>query len=119
METMSIVNMYNNEKMSLQEIGEKIGASKSTIQRRLSSDGWKYDKVSKKYVNIDDNKNNETIKQESNIENETINIVNRTYGIPEDIDRALKIKSAIEGKKVIDVVREALRNAIEDKYFNF
>lgn len=135
METINIVKMFNEEGLNLQDIAQKVGVSKSTVQRRLVADGWQYNKKTSKYeknvsretienasnetINNESNIPSETINNESNIDSETINIVNRTYGIPEDIDRALKIKCAIEGKKVIDIVREALKNAIEPKYFDF
>ena len=148
METINIVKMFNEENLTLKEIAEKVGISKSTLQRRIVADGLQYNRKTNKYetnipnlnVNGETNipngtENNETnvsretikkatnvsngtINNETNIVDETINIVNRTYGIPEDIDRALKIKCAIEGKKVIDIVREALKNAVEQKYFD-
>lgn len=145
METTNIVKMFNEENLTLKDIAEKVGMSKSTVQRRLVADGWKYNNKTGKYekningetsnnvsretLNTETNSNSETINNETNVNNgtintetnvsrETINIVNRTYGIPEDIDRALKIKCAIEGKKAVDVVREALKNVIEPKYFN-
>jgi len=149
METIDIVKMYNEENLGLKEIAERIGSSKSTIQRKLVKDGWKYNRKANKYetnvsretivseinvsnettnnetnvshetTNIETNVSRETIKNETNVSDETINIVNRTYGIPQEIDRALKIKCAIEGVKVIDIVREALKNAIEPKYFHY
>lgn len=117
MTIIDIVNMYNNDGLSLAKIGEKVGKSKSTVQRMLITDGWYYDKETKKYFHTVDNVVNETIKAIDNVSRETIKIVNRTYGIPSDVDRALKIMCAIEGKNAVDVVREALRNAIDEKYF--
>lgn len=119
-----IANMYNNDGLSLSEIGKKIGKSKSTVQRILTSCGWHYDKQSKKYLYTIDNSTNNTIKQEKNknlndVSNDTIKIVNRTYSIPSDIDRALKIKCALENRSAVDIVREALRNSIDEKYFNY
>jgi IS30 family transposase len=118
-----VAEMYNNG-MSLTKIGESIGTSKSTVQRKLAKNGYILNKTTKKYENnvsfeTIDTKN--TVSQKSNISNETIkneNIVNRTYAISEKIDRAIKIKSAIEGKKPIDIVREALESYIESKYFD-
>lgn len=149
METINIIKMYNDENLGLKEIAERVGSSKSTIQRKLIKDGWQYNRKANKYeinvsretlnnetnvshetinneTNVSDKSKNdktnvsrETINIESNVLDETTNIVNRTYGIPKDIDRALKIKCAIEGKKVIDLVREALKNAIDPKYFDY
>jgi uncharacterized protein YjcR len=149
METNNIVKMYNEEGLGLKEIAEKLGSSKSTIQRKLVKDGWKFNRKANKYeINVSDETTNnetnvsretinngvsavdetinnetnvsrETINNETNVSDETINIVNRTYGIPQEMDRALKIKCAIEGKKAVDIVREALKNAIEPKYFDY
>lgn len=124
-----IVRMYNEDGLSLSEIGDKIGKSKSTVQRMLTSNGWHYDKVNKKYLNVSNNisnnisnntivtVSNNNLNQSNN--NNSIKIVNRTYGIPSDIDRALKIMCALEGRNAVDIVREALRNSIDEKYFNY
>lgn len=123
LETSKIVDMYNNG-MSLQKIGENIGSSKSTIQRKIAKDGYILNKNTKKYeIKV----SNETINQENNVSHktnvsrETIkneNIVNRTYAISERMDKAMKLKAIIEGKKPIDIVREALESYIEGKYFD-
>lgn len=121
LETSKIVDMYNNG-MSLQKIGESIGLSKSTIQRRITKDGYVLNKITKKYEN---NVSIETINQEkavshkNNVSSATRyseNIVNRTYAISQEIDKAIKLKAIIEGKKTIDIVREALENYVESKY---
>lgn len=121
-----IAEMYNNG-MTLKDIGEKVGISKSTVQRILVKGGYsrsnetgKYEKVVSSETNVLDETNN-TVKQLNTVSRETIvseKLVNRTYALNEKIDRAIKIKSAIEGKKAIDIVREALEAYIEDKYFN-
>lgn len=133
METINIeklVSMYNDENKGLKEIGKEIGKSKSTVQKMFSKNGYKLNKSIGKYEN---NISIETINQESNVSRETINnentvsnetnvlnetMVNRTYAISEKIDRAIKIKSAIEGIKPVDIVRMALDSFIEDKYKN-
>ena len=133
METINIekiVSMYNDENKSLNEIGDCIGKSKSTVQKMLTKHGYKLNRKIGKYEN---NISIETINQESNVSRETINnentvsnetnvlnetMVNRTYAISEKIDRAIKIKSAIEGIKPVDIVRMALDSFIEDKYKN-
>lgn len=128
METIDVeklVSMYNNENKSLNEIGEIIGKSKSTVQKMLTKHGYKLNKKIGKYEN---NVSIETIEKENNVSRETNKlketnvsketIVNRTYAISEKIDRAIKIKSAVEGIKPIDIVRKALESYIEDKYIN-
>lgn len=120
-----IAHMYNEDGLSLSEIGEKIGKSKSTVQRMLKSNGWYYDKSTKKYFIKSNNVSNDSILNDSNKNlnqsnnDDSIRIVNRTYGIPSDIDRALKIMCALEGRNAVDIVREALRNSIDKKYFNY
>lgn len=122
-----IVNMYNNG-MTLQSIGEKIGKSKSSIQRIIVNNGYvrnkengKYEKQENTEINVTEEP---TIKlnqsnNETNVSRETIiinDMVNRTYAISKEIDRAIRVKAAIEDKKPIDIVREALDNYIEKKY---
>lgn len=122
-EPIKIADMYNNG-MTLKEIGEQFGVSKSTIQRVLAKGGFVRNNETGKYaITVSDKTNvlHETSINDTNVSNETINLeklVNRTYAISEKIDRALKIKSAVEGKKSVDVVRDALKAYIEDKYFD-
>lgn len=123
LETSKIVEMYNNG-LSLQKIGESIGLSKSTIQRKVAKEGYILNKTTKKYEN---NVSIETINQEKTVSHKTNvssatsyskNIVNRTYAISEEIDKAIKLKAIIEGRKTIDIVREALESYVESKYLN-
>ncbi|MDO5852435.1 MAG: hypothetical protein Q4Q23_08105, partial [Methanobacteriaceae archaeon] len=97
----NIVSMYNDENKSLQEIGENIGKSKSSVLRLFNKHGYKLNKSIGKYENNTLSKTNDNCKQEkneTNVSRETnINcetMVNRTYAISEKIDRAMKIKSA-------------------------
>lgn len=122
-EVEKIVDMYNNG-MSLKNIADSIGTSKSTVQRKLVKNGYILNKTTKKYENnisIETINNEKPVSQKSNVSRETIkdeNMVNRTYAISEKMDRAIKIKSAIEGKKPIDVIREALEAYVEAKYLD-
>ena len=114
-----IVSMYNNENKSLNEIGDCIGKSKSTVQKMLTKHGYKLNRKIGKYENnisIETIQNENNVSRETNISKETL--VNRTYAISEKIDRAIKIKSAVEGVKPIDIIRKALDSYIEDKYKN-
>jgi len=124
-----LVTMYN-EGMSLVQIGEKVGFSKTTIQRNIVQSGYVRDNETKKYIKIipsETNSNNGTINNENNKNNnlgkrnkieKQEKFISRTYAISEEMERAIKIKSAIEGKKPIDVVREALESYVDEKYFN-
>lgn len=129
MDINEMLRYYNELGFNLKQLAEKYGMSKSTIQRLFVAEGYVYNKLLKKYVpsdnsnivDIETNVSRETINDKTNVSRETIdtnNIVNRTYGIEKDVDKALKIMCAIEGKKPIDIVRQALRNAIDDKYFD-
>lgn len=132
-----ILSMYNDEGLSLSVIGEKLSRSKSTISNRLAKGGYIRNNVTGKYeknvsretleeqLNIETNVLNETDSNrnkennETNVSSEIIEeMVNRTYLISSKIDKAMKIKSAVEGKKPIDIVREALKAYIEQKYFD-
>lgn len=124
-----LVTMYN-EGMSLVQIGEKVGFSKTTIQRNISQNGYVRDKETKKYIKIVPSETNDNYGTINNGNDENNNLrkkiknekqekfISRTYAISEDMERAIKIKSAIEGKKPIDVVREALESYVDEKYFN-
>jgi len=136
----TILVMVNVEEKSLEEVGKIIGKSKSSVQRILVKNGYKFDRVSKKYVN---NNNVETINNDiiennnfglesgkmEQVKNETLKEVNnknccdefvsRTYTIPKKLERALKIKGAIEDKDIVEIVRDALNAYIEEKYFEF
>lgn len=112
-----ILRLYNSENKTLQEIALTLGTSKSTVQKTLSKGGYKLNRKLGIYENNSSNETsllNNNVSEESNVSRETI--VNRTYAISESIDRAIKIKSAIEGIKPIDIVRNALESYIEDKY---
>lgn len=129
MDSIEIANLYNVDGLSLKQIGEKLGMSKSTVQRRLIGSGWRLDRKQGKYVNSDnsvalednvDNQSNKKTDMENNVSRETneTEIVVRNYAISMKMDRALKIKAAIESKNVIDIVRAALDAYVEDKYLN-
>lgn len=113
------LSLYNDDGKTLQEISDIMGIPKSTIQKSFTKCGYKLDRKVGKYKK---NVSSETISCDnnvscnSNVSRETT--VNRTYAISENIDRAIKIKSAIEGIKPIDIVRSALDSYIEDKYKN-
>lgn len=124
MKYLDIAKMYNQEGLTLREIGEKLKISRSTVQRRLINNGFNFNKKTSKYEY--DEKKDKSPNTTDNIENDDIihydetgnKKVYRTYWIDEKIDRAIKIKAAIENKKPIDVVREALENYIDKKYLD-
>jgi predicted DNA-binding protein YlxM (UPF0122 family) len=136
MDIKEMVDLYNVKGITLEAIGKETGKSKSSVQRLFAKHGYVYNKSIGKYeANVSretiENKNSETnINDETNVSRETINnktnvsretmeeMVNRTYAISSKIDKAIRIKSAIEGKKPIDIVREALKAYIEQKYFD-
>jgi transcriptional regulator with XRE-family HTH domain len=113
MVNIDIADMYNNGK-TLEQISKELKVSKRTIQRRLSDSGFKYNRSEKKYIKISD----DIEKFEEKIQTSELLIVNRTYAIPQEIDIALKLKSALEGKTVTDILRDILQNGIEKKYFD-
>jgi predicted DNA-binding protein YlxM (UPF0122 family) len=147
MDVKEIVKLYNVDGLSLEAVGKKFERSKSSVSKALVKGGYVRNKETGKYeTNVSDktmkqghretNVSNETMKQgniETNVNNETNveiktnvsretissqTMVNRTYAISEKIDKAMRIKSAVEGKKPIDIVREALEAYIEQKYFD-
>lgn len=112
----NIVSMYNNENKNLKEIADTIGKAKSTIQKQITKHGYKLNTETKKYEKAMEPSS--TVSNKTNISNKPVEMVNRTYAISKKLDRAMKIKSAIDGVKPIDIVRKALENYIEDKYFD-
>jgi DNA-binding transcriptional regulator LsrR (DeoR family) len=108
-----IADMYNNGK-TFEQISKELGISKRTIQRRLSDSGFKYVRLEKKYIKVSE----DIEKLEEEIQTSEKIIVNRTYSIPQEIDIALKLKSALEGKTVTEILKNILQNGIESKYFN-
>lgn len=118
-----VVDMYNNG-MSLKSIADNIGGSKSTIQRKLAKNGYVFNKITKKYENnisIETINSEKPVPKKSNVSNVTMvsdDIVNRTYAISGKIDKGIKLKAIIEGKKPIDIVREALEAYIDTKYLD-
>jgi len=120
-----LLKMFNEDGLSLKEIGDKVELSKSTVQRRFSAGGCKFNKVTGKYDCSEDSLSNPVqltaqIQTSGKVQSAgKIEIVNRTYGISAEMDKALKIKCAIEGKNATDIVREALKSVIEEKYYNF
>lgn len=124
MDSKEIVRMYNESGMTLVDIAKELGSSKSTISRVLAKDGYLFNKSLKKYIHETENTgNNETVNNDSseitnNVPRETIKTVNCTFGLPVPLYKALKVKCAIEGVKMVDLVRKTLENAIENKYFD-
>lgn len=114
-----------NQGLSLEQIGEQIGKSKSTTQRLLVKMGYIYNKAMKKYINqneiVENNGSGENVLRGTinNVSNETSEKIQRTYTIDVKTEKALRIKAAVEDKEVSEVVREALKQFIEDKYYNF
>lgn len=117
-----IVQMLNNDKtIKLDDIAAEYKVSKKTIARRIKEIGYIYNRVNGLYEMgfIEDNapkvENKPELQHESK---KTMNkvgrpaldgeYVKRTYTIPKELDRALRIKAAVEDKKVSDILREAL-----------
>lgn len=123
-----MIQMYNEEGLSLREIGLKVGKSKSSIQRNFNNNGWFYDKDSRKFVREEEIKENdsEVRKQiKKDLKNRVVKTTSReeelsytSFGIYHDVLKALKIKCAVEDLKQFEIVNDALRKFIEDKYFN-
>lgn len=120
----SVVNMYNIDGKDLTTIGQELGTSKSSVSRVLKQNGWVLDRAIKQYIHKDDiTKNNKTIntgnnKTINNVPRETLNTVKCTFDLPSDIATALKVKSAVEGTKMVKIVEKLLRSSIENKYFD-
>lgn len=112
MDIVAIVKKLN-EGSTMEIESNQLGISRRTLQRRLKENGYIYDRDIKKYVNVNcDKEDNLQIKIENNIS------LNRTYSIDADNYKALRFKAAIEVKDMSTIVNEALRNYIEEKYYN-
>lgn len=73
-------------------------------------------------VHIDDKKtNNNVIEQTSNIVNSKIkkqDYKRQTYFLSDDLIQAIAFKSVFDKMDKSEIVREALKSYIEDRYFN-
>lgn len=116
MDIHKIVKMYNEDSMTLEQIGKEFGRSKTTLSRALKKEGWNFDRISKKYVHETINTGNS--KEVNNVSNKTIDTVKCTFDLPLELATALKVKSSVERVKMVKIVEKALRGVIEDKYFN-
>lgn len=78
--------------------------------------------VMKDQVHIDDQETNNIVtKQTSNIVNNKTNkqdYKRQTYFLTDDLIQAIAFKSVFDKMDKSEIVREALRAYIEDKYFN-
>lgn len=115
----SIVYNFNEGGSTLSDLAVGFNVSVRTLTRKLKDNGYIFDRAINKYI-LQDNVLRETISKESlsNDDNGvTIKNVNRTYLIPENLDRALKIKASVEGTNVNDIIVDVLMANIEDMYF--
>lgn len=124
MDIQEIVKMYNVDGKNLTTIGEEIGSSKSSISRYLKENGWTLDRKLKQYVQQTEIQlNNETSNTGNkefvnHVPRETIKTVKCTFELPSRLAKALKIKSAVEGVKMVKLVEKILTDSIESKYFD-
>jgi IS30 family transposase len=121
MDIQKVVKMYNENKMTLEQIGKELNTSKTTLSRVLKNNGWVLDKTVKQYtcksVNTENNISLETINTGNNIKNKTVNTVKCTFDLPIDLVTALKVKSSVERVKMVKILEKTLRDSIESKYF--
>lgn len=121
MDIQEVIKMYNEDGLSLVEIGDKLNSSKSSISRLLAKEGYTYDKSIKKYIH--ETVNTDNYKEIINVKRETVNTgtnktvktVKCTFDLPEQLHRELKVKCALEGRKMVDLVREVLEKALSSK----
>lgn len=124
MEIETVVNLFNEDKKSLREIGLEFNVSKSTVQRFIIANGYVYNSNSKLYIlknlsnEIIQNKNSKNLKDEKIDNLKTEKMVNGSYTIPSSLARSLKLKAVLEDKNIISIVREAIETVVEDKYKN-
>lgn len=130
MNIVDIIKMYNEEGKNLNDIAKFYGKGKSTIQRFIIKNGYSFNPKLKRYEKLIDEgvvkmdnvlfetTNTETVNNETYkyVSRETM--VNGSYTIPQSLNRALKLKAVLEDKKVIDIVREAIENVVDSKYFD-
>lgn len=100
---LEIVEMKNEKNMSLRQIAEYFSTSKSTISRRLKDNNYKL--VNEKYVLHEE------------ISDNNKDIVSSSYSIPLDVHKALRVMSTMEDKDISDVIFDALKSYIPQKYY--
>lgn len=120
MDIQEVLKMYNDEGLGLEEIASKFNTSRKTVGKFLGNNGYVFRRSEKKYVKF--NEIQEEVNDVSQVtvntgNNKTSNTVKCTFDLPGDLAKALKVKSAIDGVKMVKIVEEALRKQIESKYF--
>lgn len=114
MEIKTLLKYYNEDGMSLEKIAEVENTSKSTVQRFFAKNNFVLDKRLKKYISKETS-SSETIKS---VSRETLKNISTTLQIREDIDKALRLKSAIERTSLSDIVNSALEKYLDQKYID-
>lgn len=107
-----IIKLFNEDGKTLADIGLIVGKSKSTVQRFIAKSGYVLNKETSKYTN---NVSRETLQSSKTIK--TSSLKNRTITLPGDLNKALKLKAVLEDKTSLEIIQDALRAYIEDKYF--
>jgi len=97
-----VINKFNQEGIKKSDIAAIYGISEKTLQRRIKEFGYKYDQKANKYIKVDDVAE---VKEEKKkplkavgrpkAKSEGVQYVKRTYNIPKELDKKLKI-AAIE-----------------------
>ena len=106
-----IVNKINNKESKLVDFVNELGIGRRTLQRKIKESGYKYNQKLKIYEKVVEGK---TVV----LNEDKIKYKRKTYDIPSDIVKALGYKSNAEDRSVSDIIRDILRDNIEDKYFN-
>lgn len=124
MDIQQIVKMYNVEGKTVENIAKELEVGKSTISRHLKENGWVLDRTSKQYVQQtelpvnNETRNTGNKEKVNNVSRETMKTVKCTFELPSHLAKALKIKSAVEGVKMVKLVEKILFDSIESKYFD-
>lgn len=119
-----IVRKFNEEGIKKSELAAMYGTSEKTLQRRIKDFGWTYDNKINKYIKANDNREDaqpQVLKVKVTKVNkaagrpaaktEGVEYVKRTYNIPKELDKKLKIRAIEE-----DITTTELLQKILEKY---
>lgn len=115
-----IVKKYNEEGCTLGQLAETYKSSQKTLQRRIKEQGYIYDRKINKYIKAEQGttelQNDKPKKQKVRsaagrpaAKTEGVEYVKRTYNIPKELDKKLKIRAIEEDLTTTELLEKILK----------
>lgn len=117
-----IVKKFNDEGIKKSELAAMYGTSEKTLQRRIRDFGYQYNARTNKYIKVDTGAEEQPKKVVVKVEKKKaagrpaakvkgVEYVKRTYNIPKELDKKLKIRAIEE-----DLTTTELLQMLLEKY---